>query len=76
MTFWHGLFLIVLSEGCKYYWTYIGAFVNLCTFNFYSVPAMEKHLLKSRPIYAEYKKVVSRVIPWFRSGELILKKTK
>ena len=64
---WQGIFLSVLAVSTELYWTGIGHLLNFCLFNFYSVPAMEKHLLKRVPEYSIQQRVVSRLIPWFRS---------
>ncbi|KAL4442167.1 hypothetical protein ABPG74_009185 [Tetrahymena malaccensis] len=65
MFVWIGMFLPCLVYGEEYYWTSFGAILILAIMNFYTLPAMERHLKSSRPEYAEYQKHVSRMIPWF-----------
>ncbi|KAI4453653.1 3-oxo-5-alpha-steroid 4-dehydrogenase [Holotrichia oblita] len=47
----------------------VGAPLITCLFIFISIPMMEKHIIKNRPDYSEYrKKVVSPIIPFLRKA--------
>jgi len=60
--FWWGVFLFGASSGFS--WMLLpGPVLITVLFLFISIPMMEKHLMKSRPSYGEYKKVTSVLIP-------------
>ncbi|CAD8060881.1 unnamed protein product [Paramecium primaurelia] len=65
--FWWGLFIMTLSFGYQYWFTIIGAVIMQSLFLFYSIPEMEKHILRKRPKYYIQQKRVSVFIPWFRN---------
>jgi len=49
--FWWGLYIMVLAFGIEYWYTIIGALIMQLLFLCYSIPVMEKHVLKKRPKY-------------------------
>jgi len=55
MLFWIGLFIPCLEFGEDYYFSFFGAAFILLIMNAYTLPAMERHLKKSRPLYSEYQ---------------------
>lgn len=60
--FWWGVFLFGASSG--FTWIIVpGPVLVSILFLFISIPMMEKHLMKSRPAYGEYKRVTSVLIP-------------
>jgi steroid 5-alpha reductase family enzyme len=63
--FWWGLFLFGLSADKSFYWATIGPICITILFNAVSIPLMEKRNLLRKPDYFNYKKRVSRLIPWF-----------
>lgn len=67
MLVWIGMVLPSLVTDVPAHWNALGAVVILLIMNIYTLPAMEKHLKKSRPQYTEYQENVSRMIPWFNS---------
>jgi len=60
---WWGIFIPILSLASPPFWTISGALGITALFNFYSIPAMEKHLAAKRPSYRVYMQQVSRCIP-------------
>lgn len=65
--FWWGLYLCALSADFTYRWTIIGPVCITLLFLFVSIPMMDRHILKTKPAYAETMKRVSTLIPWFPS---------
>ncbi|MFX1501239.1 MAG: DUF1295 domain-containing protein [Promethearchaeota archaeon] len=63
--FWWGLYLFGLAANISFYWTIIGAISITILFNTVSIPLMETRNLERKPSYVNYKKQVSRLIPWF-----------
>ena len=64
VTFWCGLFIMSVSS---FNWiSIIGPIGMIILFNFISIPLMEKHILKRKPEYLQYRKEVSAFIPWFK----------
>ncbi|MFX1364066.1 MAG: DUF1295 domain-containing protein [Promethearchaeota archaeon] len=62
--FWWGLFLFALAANVSYYWTIVGPISITILFNAVSIPLMERRNLERKPSYINYKKQVSRLIPW------------
>jgi steroid 5-alpha reductase family enzyme len=63
--FWWGLYLFALAADLTYFWAIIGPISITILFNILSIPMMEKRNLERKPDYINYKKQVSRLIPWF-----------
>lgn len=63
--FWWGLFLFALTADSSYFWAIIGPISITILFYCLSIPLMEKRNLEKKPDYSDYKKRVSRLIPWF-----------
>ena len=64
VTFWCGLFIMSIPN---FYWlSLVGPIGMIILFNFISIPLMEKHIIKCKPEYLQYKKEVSMFIPWFK----------
>ena len=61
---WWGIFIIALASGWQYWWTGAGAFSITLMFVFISIPMMEKHSLKRRKDYKEYKVQTPKLIFW------------
>lgn len=68
--FWWGLYLFALAADISYYWAIIGPISITILFNTVSIPLMEQRNLARKPDYANYKKKVSRLIPWFPKKRL------
>ncbi len=64
--FWWGIFIMQIGVLPNSYLPIIGAILMTLLFVFISIPMMEKHVIKKRPNYVEYKKEVSALIPWLR----------
>ncbi len=54
MLLWIGMFIPCLSAEKELLWTFIGPAIILAVMNLYTLPAMERHLLKNRPDYKRY----------------------
>lgn len=63
--FWWGLYLFALSADILAYWVILGPISVTLLFNIVSIPMMEKRNLEKKPEYDNYKKRVSRLVPWF-----------
>ena len=63
--FWWGLFTFALASDLNFYWVIIGPISITILFIFVSIPLIEKQKLENRPDYIDYKRRVSRLIPWF-----------
>lgn len=63
--FWWGLFLFAVSANLSFYWAILGPISITILFNTVSIPIMEQRNLLRKPDYLNYKKRVSRLIPWF-----------
>ncbi len=62
ITFWWGIFLMMLSinpDGLLYL---IGPLANTCLFLFISIPLMERRQLKNKPEYLAYQKETSMLL--------------
>ena len=66
VSFWWGLYLFSLSADTSYWWTIAGPLAMTVMFLAVSIPMMEKRMLARRPLYAERRKSVSALVPWFR----------
>jgi steroid 5-alpha reductase family enzyme len=69
VSFWFGIWLIQLGAVSALWKTIIGPIMMALLFIFISIPMMEKHVLVSRPGYAQYKENVSMLLPWFRKDK-------
>ncbi|MFW9929974.1 MAG: DUF1295 domain-containing protein [Candidatus Thorarchaeota archaeon] len=67
--FWWGIYLFALGITLSYWWMIIGPISITILFNVVSIPLMEKRNMMKKPNYLEYKKRVSRLIPWVRKGD-------
>lgn len=65
ISFWWGLFLFALAGGRENYWSGAGALAITLLFVFASIPLLEKRSLAGRPEYADHRKRVSVLVPWF-----------
>ncbi len=63
--FWWGLYLFAVAANISFYWAIIGPISITILFNAVSIPLMEKRNSLRKPDYQNYKKRVSRLIPWF-----------
>lgn len=61
--FWWGIWLMQMSVAPHIWVTVIGPVSVTLLFVFISIPMMEKHILASKPIYKNYRKQVSMLIP-------------
>ena len=61
--FWWGIWVMQISV-VPVFWTVIGAVLVTLLFVFISIPMMEKHVLETRPEYAEYIKSVPMLLPY------------
>ena len=69
VSFWFGIWLIQLGAVPALWKTIIGPIMIALLFIFISIPMMEQHVIISRPGYAQYKKSVSMLLPWFRKDK-------
>ncbi|MBI5546954.1 MAG: DUF1295 domain-containing protein, partial [Deltaproteobacteria bacterium] len=66
VSFWWGLWLFgVASDPASALWTLAGPVAMTGLFLFISVPMLDKRSLERRPGYAEHRRRVSALIPWF-----------
>ncbi|MBN1410647.1 MAG: DUF1295 domain-containing protein [Spirochaetales bacterium] len=63
--FWWGMYLFAIAANPEYWWTIFGPVLMTLLFIFISIPLMEKRMLEKRPDFADYRKRVSVLIPWF-----------
>ncbi len=63
ISFWFGLWVMLMAVAPQYWWTAIGFISMLLMFLFASIPMMEAKNLKSKIGYDAYVKKVSRLIP-------------
>ena len=63
--YWWGLFLFSLAAGAFHWWTIAGAAAITVMFAGVSIPLMEKRMLSRRPLFAERRRKVSALVPWF-----------
>lgn len=66
ITFWLGLWVMLMGIAPQYWWTGIGWLAMAAMFIFASIPMMEEKNLKSKPNYQSYIDSVSMLVPWFR----------
>ncbi len=66
ISFWCGLYIFALATNSLYWWTVVGPISMILLFNFVSIPLMENRQIERKPEYKEYRKRVSRLIPWFK----------
>ena len=64
--FWWGLYVFSLSTSLESWWFIIGPLSITLLFLAVSIPLMEKKNMMTKPSYEEYKKDVSKLIPWFK----------
>jgi steroid 5-alpha reductase family enzyme len=65
VTFWWGLYIFALAADSGYWWTIIGPVSITLLFTVISIPLMEKRSLERRPGYAELRKKIPVLFPWF-----------
>lgn len=63
--FWWGLYLFALATEISFWWMIIGPISITALFYILSIPLIEKRNLSRKPDYLQYKKTVSKLIPWF-----------
>lgn len=63
LTFWLSLYIIALSYSRSFYFTGIGFILMVALFLGYSIPAMEKRLLQTKPDYTDIIYSVPLLIP-------------
>lgn len=63
ITFWYGFALFLILSNFSYFYLIIGAILNNCLFLFISIPMAEKHMIKYKPDFINYKKEVRMLIP-------------
>ncbi len=66
--FWWGIWIIQMGFIPQLWITLIGPVSMTLLFLFISIPMMENHIAASKPGYITYRKKVSMLIPWMRSG--------
>lgn len=66
VTFWFGLWVMLMGIAPQYWWTGIGWVAMAAMFVFASIPMMKEKNLKSKPNYQQYVDSVSMIVPWFR----------
>lgn len=66
VTFWFGLWVMLMGIAPQYWWTGIGWLAMAAMFVFASIPMMEEKNLKSKPSYQGYIDKVSMLLPWIR----------
>ncbi len=62
---WWGVFVFGLGTSTDAWWTVFGPLVMTALFVFISLPLIEKRMRSRRSDYAEVKKSVSILVPWF-----------
>lgn len=62
--FWWGLYLFALATEITFWWMIIGPIFITALFYILSIPLIEKRNLSRKPDYLQYKKTVSKLIPW------------
>jgi steroid 5-alpha reductase family enzyme len=70
VTFWWGLYIFGLAADPAYWWTIIGPVAVTVLFIFVSIPLVEKRSLERRPGYAEIRKKIPALLPWFPKNRL------
>lgn len=63
--FWWGVYLFGLSANPAYWWAFFGPLAITLMFRFISVPMIERHMKRKRPDYADRRKGVPYILPWF-----------
>ena len=66
LTFWMGIMIFGFAFGIPWYFS-IGFISMVILFQFYSIPAIEKKLLKSKEDYEEIINTVPKLLPFFRN---------
>lgn len=61
--FWWCIYFLCLINNTKHWYYLIGALWNTLSFTFVSIPMMENHIIKKQPLYKEYKRKTSMIIP-------------
>lgn len=64
--FWWGVWLMQMGLNPHIWITVAGPVLMTLLFACISIPMMEKHILETKPGYAQYQQKVSVLIPWFR----------
>ncbi len=64
ITFWLGCFVVGISSGFQNYYTIIGFIAMGALFSFFSIPVMEKRLLKTKVNYQDIIKTVPKLFPF------------
>ena len=64
MAFWWGLWLFGVAATPAAAWTVAGPLAMTALFVFYSVPAMDRRMLRRDPAFAERMRSVSGLVPW------------
>ena len=62
--FWISLYIFALASNLGNYWIGFAPLAMLCLFLFYSIPAMEKRQMKSRPEYKVIRESISMLFPF------------
>jgi len=63
VSLWWGIWLMQMGSAPQYWVTVIGPVLMTLLFVFISIPMMEKHVIKKRPDYVDYKKSVPMLVP-------------
>jgi len=63
MSFWLAMLLFGVAGGAPW-WTAAGLLVMIGIFFGFSIPMMERKILRTRPEYREVQRTVSLIIPW------------
>ncbi|MFW9853273.1 MAG: DUF1295 domain-containing protein, partial [Candidatus Thorarchaeota archaeon] len=67
--FWWGLYFFAISIGGNYWWMIIGPIAITILFLVVSIPMMEERLAEKYTHFLDYKKRVSRLVPWFQKKQ-------
>lgn len=59
---WVGVYSVLFPAVTSYWYLFGGIFVMLLLFSFISIPLAEKHQMKKRPSYADYRKRTHRLL--------------
>lgn len=66
ISLWWGIWLMQIGVVPSVWITVIGPVCMTILFVFISIPMMEKHVMRKRPEYEEYRKKVPMLVPWFK----------
>lgn len=68
---WVGLYGFYFLSTLSIDETIVAPILMISLFMFISIPMMEKKILSTRPLYKQYQKEVSMLIPWFKKTSIM-----